>query len=631
MTFSSTEILKRIEKNVLESCSAVNGYDKFLNRLKRIFPLLFGCLYRLYGERSDFLYHLEDLIEASCTMTIERLSSGCKSFSRKTSGLRKGSQKEVGAVFYVDLFAGNLKNVKKKIPYLKKMGITFVHLMPLFKAPSGETDGGYAVSSYRDVDPRIGTIGDLKDLAEHLDKNGISLVLDFILNHTSDQHEWALKAKNGDPEYQSYYYLFDNKEQINEYTPYLRDIFPEVRKGSFTYNKEMGKWVWTTFNSYQWDLNYKNPEVFLQMIKEMFFLIEAGVDVLRFDAPAFIWKEKETCCENLEEVHILIKAFRSIMNIVAPEVLFLSEAIVHPNEIEKYISVDECELSYNPLLMATLWESLATRKADLLKKSMRNYITLPEGCFWINYIRCHDDIGWTFSDEDARAAGIDPKGHRKFLNDFYTGRFPGSFAKGLPFQENLHTGDLRISGTLASLAGLEKAIFEETESEASLAVGRILLLYGIILSMSGYPLIYMGDELGMLNNYQYSDNSEYENDSRWVHRQSSVLISRKKSRYSSNIYEGLVKLIKIRKTCKVFAGNSIRFLDLENSHIFGYKRMYKDGLAKRSLTVVANFSEQLQHVCLEEPSFDIISSTKFSAGIDLGPYQFLWLKEEGNG
>jgi amylosucrase len=626
MTFSNTEILKRIEKNVLNSYSNRSNYNLFHIRLEKSFPSLFNLLSRIYGNRSDFLYHLEEIIELSCKLTLERLPLKGETSSHLTESLRKGSQNDVGAVFYVDLYAGTLRNVKKKIPELKKMGITFIHLMPLFKSPYGETDGGYAVSSYREVDSRFGTMEDLKELARLLDINGISLVLDFILNHTSNQHFWAGKAKEGDPEFQDFYYIFDSIEQINEYSPYLRDIFPEVRKGSFTFDEDMKKWVWTTFNSYQWDLNYSNPSVFLQMLKEMFFLIEAGVEVLRFDAPAFIWKIKGTSCENLDEVHILIQAFKSFMNIVAPDVLFLSEAIVHPDEIAKYISVGECELSYNPLLMATLWESLATRKTDLLKKSMENYISLPEGCFWINYIRCHDDIGWTFSDHDAWEAGLDPRGHRKFLNDFYTGRFPGSFAKGLPFQENMQTGDLRISGTLASLAGLEKAVLEETEYEVSLAVKRVLLLYGIILSMSGYPLIYMGDELGMLNNYQYSDNPEYTNDSRWVHRQSSNFISRNEGHYSRSIYKNLISLIKIRKNCRFFEGNSIQINDIQNSHTFSFNRINSTGQA---LTVIANFTEQSQNVRLEKISHDIISKKDFNEQINLEPYQILWLKEIG--
>lgn len=627
MTFSDTEILSRIEKNVLGSYRNKKGYPFFRARLSEYFPGLFTHLLDLYGERADFIYQLDEIIETSCRVSLNMQTIHKHSLKEKSAGLYKGSQEEVGAVFYVDLFAGKLKDIESRIPYLQELGVTFIHLMPVFKTPPGSTDGGYAVSSYRDVDPRFGTMDDLKELIQILDQNGINLILDFVLNHTSDQHEWAQKAKGGEIRYQNYYYIFDDWQQVEEYAPYLRDIFPEVRKGSFTFNELIQKWVWTTFNSYQWDLNYSNPAVFHQMMREMFFLAEAGVDTLRFDAPAFIWKEIGTSCENLPKVHTLIKAFKSILSIGAPGVLFLSEAIVHPDEIETYISVDECELSYNPLLMATLWESLATRKTSLLQKSMERYAALPEGCYWINYIRCHDDIGWTFSDQNAWDAGLDPAGHRKFLNEFYTGKFEGSFAKGLPFQENMQTGDLRISGTLASLAGLEKALTIETEIEVDLAIKRIFLLYGIILSMNGFPLIYMGDEAGYLNNYSYRDNPDHKDDSRWVHRQSTFLPKKNANHYSRRIFDGLTELIRIRKNCMAFAGNRIKILDFQNSHVFGFIRMKSDKENNEKVTVLANFSEEKQHINIPDPSYDIISGTIFDTKIELNSYQILWLKE----
>ncbi len=628
MTFSNTELLSRIEKNVLQPYRKKTGYDDFYNHLKIGFPYLIEHLSKLYGNSPDFIYHIEDIIKESCKIYLNRTDIRKTSKANTTRNMHSGSQKEVGAVFYVDLFAGELKDIKKRIPYLKELGITFVHLMPMFKTPKGETDGGYAVSSYRQIEKRFGTMNDLRELIEEFDQNGINLVLDFILNHTSNQHEWAKKAKSGDIKYQNYYYIFKEKIELEAYSPYLRDIFPEVRKGSFTFDESMQSWVWTTFNSFQWDLNYSNPDVFLQMMKEMFFLADLGVKVLRFDAPAFIWKEKGSSCENLPEVHTLIKAFKAIMNVVFPDVLFLSEAIVHPDEIKKYISTGECELSYNPLLMATLWEALATRKTSLLQKSMERYSSLPKGCNWINYIRCHDDIGWTFSDQDAWDIGINPYGHRRFLNEFYTGKFEGSFARGLPFQENMHTGDLRISGTLASLAGLEKALLYETETEVDLAIKRILLLYGIILSMSGFPLIYMGDETGQLNNYRYSDNYEYKDDSRWVHRIPFEEPSDNTTHFSKRIFTGLKSLITFRKNCHAFTGNTIRILDMDNNHVFGFQRINEDGDTKDKLTILANFSEQKQVVYRSGKAIDILSENKFENMIELSAYQFLWLKDE---
>jgi amylosucrase len=378
----------------------------------------------------------------------------------------------VGGVCYVDLFAGTLTGLRERLPYFKTLGLTYLHLMPLFESPEGNSDGGYAVSSYRRVNPRLGTIEELAELAREFQEQGISLVLDFVFNHTSDEHEWALHAQAGDPEYERFYFLFPDRTMPNAYERTLREIFPTVRRGSFTWREDIRKWVWTTFNSFQWDLNYANPAVFRAMAEEMLFIANIGVEILRLDAVAFIWKRMGTSCENQPEAHQIIQAFNSIARITAPAMLFKSEAIVHPDDVLSYISPRECQISYNPLLMALLWESLATREVKLLDHSMRNRFRLPQGTAWVNYLRSHDDIGWTFDDNDARWEWMDPTGHRKFLNQFYTGRFPASFARGLPFQENPTTGDARVSGTLASLAGLEQAMQSGDQQQIELAVRR---------------------------------------------------------------------------------------------------------------------------------------------------------------
>ena len=629
MNYTSDEIHNRIEQNVLKNFRGKDGFSFFSTRLKKHFPALLTQLFELYGTHPDFLYQVEDIVKEICRRSLDRFKGNQgKSSEIQLSGmLHEGSSKVVGAVFYVDLFAGKLKKIEDRIPYLKELGITFVHLMPVFKTPEGESDGGYAVSSYREVDRKLGTMSDLRELIEKLEENGISLVLDFVLNHTSHEHKWALKARNGDRKYQEYYYIFKDRADVDEYAPFLRDIFPEIRKGSFTFNNDMRSWVWTTFHNFQWDLNFGNSKVFLEMAGEMLFLAEAGVKILRFDAPAFIWKKKGTSCENLPEVHTLIKAFKSVLSIVAPDVLFLSEAIVHPDEIRKYISREECELSYNPLLMATLWESLATRKTDLLQSSMKRYASIPDGCSWLNYVRCHDDIGWTFSDECAWTAGIDPFGHRKFLNDFYTGNFEGSFARGLPFQENMTTGDKRISGTCASLAGLEKALMEEGEKEVSLAIGRILLIHGIVLSMNGFPLLYMGDETGQLNDYSYGDEPEHAEDSRWVHRQKYISPSADSTHYSRYLFEQLKKLIFIRKECQAFKGNKITVIDIHNNHLFGFERMSVQYGKADKITVIANFSERVQNIYLGSIFNDIIGGLDYGPETELAPYQLLWLRD----
>jgi amylosucrase len=477
---------------------------------------------------------------------------------------------------------------------LKELGLTYLHLMPLFKEPEKENDGGYAVSSYREVHPPLGTLEQLRELATELRHEGISLVLDLVFNHTSDEHEWAMRAKEGDPEAQAYYRLFPDRTLPDAYEAHLREIFPDEHPGAFTFSAETGQWVWTTFHKYQWDLNYDNPAVFNRMAEEMLFLANVGVEVLRLDAVAFTWKKLGTGCENLPEAHLLIQAFNAVARIAAPALLFKSEAIVHPDEVIQYIRPDECQLSYNPLLMALLWNSLATREVRLLRLALRERSKLPEGCAWVNYVRVHDDIGWTFSDEDAARLGINGYDHRRFLNDFYTGRFPGSFARGLPFQENPKTGDCRISGTCASLAGLEKALKEETEKQVELALRRLLLLHGIILTVGGIPLIYLGDEVGILNDYDFINDPAKARDSRWVHRPVTDWAKRARRHepgsLEGRIYQRLCQLIEMRQSHPAFGGNNMQVMDTGSDQVLGYVRQSQD----ERVLVFANLSEQPQ-------------------------------------
>jgi glycosidase len=341
--------------------------------------------FQLYSNLDDFDFHLEDLLKRIAQSWIER-SDELKGLdaTRESDPLWFQSKQMLGGVCYVDLFAGNLEKLQEKIPYFKELGLTYLHLMPPYQVPEDENDGGYAVSSYREVNPALGTIQDLTELANKLRNENISLVLDLVFNHTSDEHDWAMRARSGDPDYQAYYRMYPDRQIPDAYEANLREIFPKEHPGSFTYQRDIDRWVWTTFHTYQWDLNYANPAVFNSMIGEMLFLANLGVEILRLDALAFTWKELGTSCENLPEAHTLIQAFNAAARIAAPALLFKSEAIVHPDQVIKYIHADECQLSYNPLQMALLWNSLATRKVRLLIQALRERNQLPDECVWVN-------------------------------------------------------------------------------------------------------------------------------------------------------------------------------------------------------------------------------------------------------
>ena len=638
-------LLPRLEARFAEQrYAAPEEWAELAERFERHWPQLFALLYELYGEHWDLFFHLEQLLMAMCRSWFER-SDALKALDRQREADPRWfeSQEMVGGVLYVDLFSENLASLPQYLEYFKELGLTYLHMMPLFATPRGENDGGYAVSDYRSVSPELGTMEELAAVAGMLRRDGISLVLDFVFNHTSDEHEWARRAQDGDPYYQGFYHVFPDRTIPDAYERTLRDIFPTVRRGSFTWHDGLRKWVWTTFNSYQWDLNYANPAVFRAMAEEMLFLANVGVEVLRLDAVAFIWKRLGTDCENQPEAHQIIRAFNLVARIAAPALLFKSEAIVHPDEVIRYIAPEECQLSYNPMLMALLWESLATRRVTLLEHAMVRRHRIPSGCQWANYLRCHDDIGWTFDDVDARRVGLDPQGHREFLNRFYTGEFPGSFARGVPFQLNPDTGDLRISGTLASLAGLEEALEQDDSELIDMAVRRITLLRGVVLSVGGLPLLYLGDEWGFLNDYSYALDPAKASDSRWVHRQRAhwdvVQEWVEPQRLERRLFSELVHLIRVRTKLPAFGGAQTEIVPSGNPHVLAFIRQ-RSG---QRIMVLANFCEAPQTVAgnvlrLYGPGYRFTDHVRGSSlevtaqePLQLGAYDLFWLEARGNG
>ena len=643
LSFKAELTLKRLQPQLdsfwQSTNESVDAIDEFNERLAKNWPRLFSLLLQLYGDRYDFYFHAQQVL-ITCA----------EGFHQRESSLRKldshrinepdwfQSERLVGGALYVDLFSENLGKLREHIGYFQRLGITYLHLMPLFAVRPGNNDGGYAISNYRSVDPRLGTIDDLKKLANDLREVGIVLVLDFVFNHTSDDHYWAKQAQAGKREYQDFYFMFPDRSMPDQYEENLREIFPTIRRGNFTWHDGMHRWVWTTFNSFQWDLNYSNPAVFNAMAGEMLFLANTGVDILRLDAVAFIWKQLGTGCENLPQAHLIIQAVNAISQIVAPGLLFKSEAIVHPDEVTKYISPEECQISYNPTLMALLWESLATRDVKLLRQSLRHRHQLDPGTTWVNYLRCHDDIGWTFDDEDAAVVGINAYDHRQFLNKFYTGQFAGSFARGIPFQHNEATGDMRISGTMASLAGLEQAIEENDETKKETAIRRIMLLHGVTLSIGGIPLLYMGEEWGVINDYDFAKDPAKAGDSRWVHR------PKMKWEYldeleqdgsiRKRIFGSIAKLIELRKSLPAISGLQMNLINCENPHVLGFIRTSQGS----RIIVLANFADTAQTISgniLRNTGLGRFFKDQFtgkvlstSKSINIDGYQLMWLTPE---
>ena len=508
------------------------------------------------------------------------------------------SEKLVGMQLYVDHFNKDLNGLADKLDYFENLGINFLHLMPITTRPKAENDGGYAVNSYTEVDKKYGTKQDLLKLTEKLRAKKMTLMLDFVVNHTSNEFSWAKKAAKGEAKYQNYYYTFSNREIPDAFEDSLPEVFPETAPGNFTYNQEMQKWVMTVFNSYQWDLNYTNPEVFIEMLKNLVALANQGVDVVRFDALAFLWKKIGTNSQNLPEAHALISLFRMCLQVVAPGVIILAEAIVAPTEILKYfgennLEGNECEVAYNATLMALLWDSVATSKTELLIKTLKNVPQKPKDATWINYIRCHDDIGLGFDDKDIYQLGLDAKLHRWFLLDYYCQKLEWSPAKGALFMYNPKNGDGRITGSAASLLGLEDALEKNDALLIDNAIKKITMMHAIILSYGGIPLIYAGDEIATLNDYSYENDDSKKDDSRWLNRPNQnwevIHTLDNKATPQSQVFNAIKQLIAIRKSTSVFADfNNIKLYQHSNPHLLIFERYSEN----QKILVLCNFDKE---------------------------------------
>ena len=617
----------------------------FEQRMAANLTLIKDLFFSLYPEK-DHRGSFDKLLEELPALFKQRpLPLKSLDIERLKKGNWYQSEQLVGMQLYVDHFNENLKGLENKLGYFEKLGVNFLHLMPITPRPKGENDGGYAVNSYHEVDQRFGTKKDLLKLTQTMRNKNMFIMLDFVANHTSNEYPWAKKAKTGNLKYQGYYHIHPDRTIPDEFEKTLPEIFPMTSPGNFTFNPEMQKWVMTVFNQYQWDLNYSNPVVFLEMLGNLLKLVNLGVDVVRLDALAFMWKKLGTDSQNLPEAHTLISLFRMCLQVIAPGVVFLAEAIVAPKEIIKYfgsgtIKGNECEIAYNATLMALLWDAIATKKTVLLYKNIDALPEKPEETTWINYIRCHDDIGLGFEDHHIHEIGWNAKSHRRFLLDYYCQKIEWSPAKGQMFMYNPKTGDGRITGSAASLLGLEKALEQKDPVKIELAIAKIIMIHGIIFSYGGVPLIYAGDEIGTLNDYSYLKIADKKQDSRWVNRprQDWETIAQLDTgeTHHSRIFFTLQHLIHLRKQQRAFADtNNVVLYHCPNPHIFIYERTSEKN---NGVLVLCNFDEVPQTIYEKTLGpygskgnpIDLISGEKtvFSNGtLKVRPYQLLWLSK----
>jgi len=642
------QLHKQISTSLQQQQVDVAGEDNlFFTRFIANTSSINALFHELYGHHKEYSIYFDRLIQVITQAYLDRPAALKNRDEEKESRVHWFLSNEItGMSLYVDRFCGTIHKLEDKLSYFKKLGVNFLHLMPVFESPEGESDGGYAVSDFRKVDSRFGSLKDLVSLQHKMQEEDMYLMLDIVLNHTSYRHEWAEKAKKGDTYYQDFYYMFDDRGIPDQYDRAMPEIFPESAPGNFTYVEEINKWVMTVFHRYQWDLNYRNPAVFIAMLENIFFYANLGVDVLRIDAPAFIWKEPGTTCQNLPEAHDLLRLIKQCVQVAAPGMALLGEAIVAPKEIMKYFgtglyTAKECDFAYNATHMALQWDALATADTRVMLAAQHEILQKPYGTSWINYTRCHDDIGLGYDDYMIQHAGFDPFEHRKFLKDYYSGNRFDSPARGSLFSVNPKTNDARISGSLASLCGLEKAL-EYNDGEAiEYSLRKILLMQAHSFFLGGVPMLFYGDEAGYTNDYSYLSDPGKSYDNRWMHRpvidwEKNRKID-KKGTIENRVFLATQKLISIRhRTGTVADHKNLTWLTPYNIHVAGYLRTSED----QKLYCLFNFNNGAspitwfafkEHGAIPSLLYDLWEEKEYHVGHDheylvIEPYSFLLLE-----
>lgn len=605
--------------------------ELFEVRLQPCREEMWNLFVSLYGRNEEAFSYFLGMLERSLDQR--------KPVLRQQDETRLGdpdwcrSSRMLGMMLYPSCFAGTLRGVEEKLPYLKECGINYLHLMPLLDSPEGKSDGGYAVSDFRKVRPDLGTMEDLEALADACRGEGIALCLDFVLNHTSEEHPWAKAARAGDPVARSRYFFYDNWDIPNQFERTVPQVFPTTAPGNFTYLPDCNQVVMTSFYPFQWDLNYSNPMVFNDMTENLLYLANRGMDVIRLDAVPYIWKQLGTNCRNLPQVHTLVRLIHLACQVVCPGVLLLGEVVMEPAKVAPYFGTPErpeCDMLYNVTTMCTTWHTVATRDVGLLRHQMEQVFALPRSYLFQNYLRCHDDIGWGLDYSWlARWQGEEEVPHKKYLNDWFTGRWPGSWSRGELYNDDPRLGDARLCGTTASLCGVESALDSGDPDALERAIRCDRMLHAWMFSQSGIPVLYSGDELGQLNDYHYHGDPAKFDDSRYVHRGSfqwdQAALCRDESTVPGRMFQGLRRLEIIRGREQVFRADAeVTLLDAGNRCVLAIRRQY----GGEELIALFNFSEHPQDAwCPAGSMTDLVSGQKLEGGsLNLPGYGFLWMK-----
>lgn len=602
----------------------------FEKRLKKHHDELKWLYMELYGN-DDMFFELCSRMQ----QFYEERSNALKTRDREKETDPEWFRKKemLGMMLYIDNFAGTIRGVEKKLDYIQDCNVNCIHLMPFLDVTKGKSDGGYAVKDFRKVREDLGTMEDLETLTKKCHEKGMNVCMDFVMNHTSEDHEWAVKARKGEGEYMSRYFFFDNPVIPERYEQTVPQVFPTTAPGNFTYLPELDHYVMTTFYPYQWDLNYGNPRVFNEMMYNFLYFANIGMDIIRIDAVPYIWKEMGTPCRNLKQVHTIVRMMRMIGEIVCPATILLGEVVMEPEKVAPYfgtVEKPECHMLYNVTTMATIWHSLAAQDTSLLKKQLDTVCALPGEYTFLNYLRCHDDIGWGLDFDFLKGQGMEEIPHKRYLNDYYTGKFPGSVSRGELYNDDPVTQDARFCGTTASMCGIESAGFEQDEEKMEAAIRLDIMLHAYMLMQSGIPMLYSGDEIGQVNDYTYKEDPDKCADSRYIHRgvfRWDFAKKRKnKGTVEGQIFQSLDYLEKLRKQEKVFDADA---------KVYTYET-WQQGIicvvrekAGTKMIGVFNFEKEPRTVSVypEESGKDMISGSAVEMDqILVGGHDFRWVK-----
>jgi amylosucrase len=449
------------------------SWSEFAERLRVHGPRLFELVHHLYGWRYDFAWTYEGLV---------RVAAGA--FRKRRPHLRRSDRDLETALGWLTDSAGlwaaalagsepdGVETFLGQLPYLAQLKVSHLHLLT--------------------PDPKR-----IRPFAKALRDHGIRLALDMTCHQTSSDHPWARAVAAGDPHFRGFYHIFPDRSVPDRYAPHLRHQVTEAGGDSFTWYPDVngGSWVWTTGQPDRWDLDFSNPAVLIAMSTELLALINRGAAVIRIKGAPFLWKAEGTSCEGLPEAHLILQTMRALVDLAAPSVVFWAGTAVGAGEADSFVTAGQCRLASNRLLMSSVWEAQATGDVRLLRIALGERFRLPEGCTWISSLRSEEDIVWNFDDDDALRLGIDPAAHRDYLNQFYGGRWPGSYSSGLVTDDEHGPA---ISGSASALAGLDQAIADLDPIASDLAARRILAGLAVILGAGGIPSLGLGDGIGQI-------------------------------------------------------------------------------------------------------------------------------------